>query len=100
MDRVKDHLLHSLISCPGLSVLEVINAGMSSEEWVEDACLVFLNELVVCWDSFKTWKIGTSEDHARDSECKCHTQIRVDIVICDLAVTSPHSSVTLRPEES
>jgi len=73
---------------------------MGSEEWVKHTCLVFLDEVVICWISNETWKISTGENHARDSQGHGHLQIKRHISVSNNAVTSPHSTISLWTQES
>ena len=57
VDSVENYLLDAFVTGPGFSVLDVVDAAVSSEERVEDTCLVFLDEFVVGGNSFETWKI-------------------------------------------
>ena len=57
VDSVENYLLDAFVTGPGFSVLDVVDAAVSSEERVEDTCLVFLDEFVVGGNSFEAWKI-------------------------------------------
>ena len=56
-DSVENYLLDAFVTGPGFSVLNVVDAAVSSEERVEDTCLVFLDEFVVGGNSFEAWHI-------------------------------------------
>ena len=57
VDSVENYLLDAFVTGPGFSVLDVVDAAVSSEERVEDTCLVFLDEFVVGRKSFVAWHI-------------------------------------------
>ena len=56
VDSVENYLLDAFVTGPGFSSI-VAEAAVSSEERVEDTCLVFLDEFVVGGNSFEAWKI-------------------------------------------
>jgi hypothetical protein len=63
VDCISDDLLNSLRSEPGFTVKQSWQVGMGSEKWVKYSCLVFLDEVIICWISNETWKISTGENH-------------------------------------
>jgi hypothetical protein len=56
VDSVENYLLDAFVTGPGFSSIDV-EAAVSSEERVEDTCLVFLDEFVVGRKSFVAWHI-------------------------------------------
>lgn len=99
-DGVSNDLLQSLRFGPGLTVIERADAGVGSEEWVEDACLVLLNEIVTRGMPIKAWEISAQEDEARDAKVQCHLQEARDVSVTNLAVTSPKCTIALLAQES
>ena len=95
VNRIEDDLLDSLGSGPGLTVIESVDVSVCSEEWVEDAYQVLLNKVVVCWSALEAWQVGTAEDHAGHTKRKSFLDVKLDVGVVDLAVTSPHGSVAL-----
>lgn len=51
IDCVSNHFLDSWRTKPWLAVLETVDAGMGSEEGIEDSRLVLLDELIVIWNT-------------------------------------------------
>jgi len=98
-DGISDDLLHSLRLGPGLAIIKRADAGMGSEEWVEDTCLVLLDEVVARGMPIKAWEISTQEDHSRNTKVQSRLQEARNVSITNLAVTRPKCTIALLAQE-
>ena len=73
---------------------------MCSEEGEENSKLIELDKQIILWNSNEAWYISTTVDDSRDTKRHHHVQSKWYIVIGSTIITSPHCSISLRPEES
>lgn len=64
VNGIANNFLDTLRSGPGLTAIQMIDVNVCPKERIENASLVFLNELIIRWEPVKAWEISAEKDHA------------------------------------